>query len=319
MLGVNTKHKRECNMELIDAPEFQIILQLLSPDYIWSAAERYGKGDAIRGARKAYIETRKLIRLLVNQARERERKEQGLDRLPRDLEFALLLRSLGWPVYGSIKKLIPVSDEGWRRLANAFWPNGTPIPGGLTIPVKDAKFTDVYEAAIIATSRMLEEHPEFNRAVLDERVWQRSDNLVMVHFEIRTGLMSMVMDASKRDREWVNKKLRKGLKTAVKFSRTEMARYSTQLLIEWARAGFIGSPAGAMISGCPGVQYGWGALVPCNGIPLVVCVNEPIDGKVFLGISPDHRAFDGKQVPYIHGFLYEHIQEILDDYGNTPF
>jgi hypothetical protein len=176
---------------------------------------------------------------------------------------------------------------------------------------KDAGFQSVYEAAIIATSRMLKEEPELNRAVLDGRVWQRSDSLVMVHFEIRTGLMSMVMDAARRDPECVRRKLRRGLKTAVKFSKTEMAPYSTQLLIEWARAGFIGSPAGAMVSGCPGIEYGWGALVPCNGIPLVVCVNQPIDGRVFIGVSPDHRAFDGKQVPYIHGFLYEHIREIL--------
>jgi len=123
--------------------------------------------------------------------------------------------------------------------------------------------------------------------------------------------MSMVMDPHKRDKEWVHRKLRKGLKAAAKFSKTEMARYSTQLMIEWARAGFIGSPAGAMVSGCPGVEMGWGALVPSNGIPLVVCVNHPIDGRVFIGVTPDHRAFDGKQVPYIHGFLYEQLQELL--------
>jgi len=298
-------------MKLIDSPEFQIVLQLLSPDYMWSAAKEYGDGDAIKGSRKAYAETRKLIRLLVNQARETEKQAQGLDKLPRDLELAFLIKSLGWPIFAQVPELVQVKDEGWRRLAAAFWPQGTPINGGFYMEVGEADFSEVYEAALIATSRMLHDFPDMNRSFLDGRVWQRADSLVMLHFEIRTGIVSMVMDAHKRDMPWVHKKLRKGLRTAVKFSKTEMTKYSTQLMIEWAGAGFLGSPAGAMVSGAPGIEQGWGALVPCNGIPLVICVNEPIDGRVYIGVTPDHRVFDGNVAKTVHGILRYHIEGLL--------
>jgi len=299
-------------MDFTASPEFQIVLQLLSPDYMWSASERYGKGDAIKGSRLAYVETRKLIRLLVNNAREREKEEQQLDRLPKDLELAMLIRNLGWPIFANIPKLIPITND-WRKMANTFWPNGTPINGGFRVSVGDTKFSDVYEATIMATSRLLKQHNDSNRAVLDGRVWKRSDSLVMVHFELRNGLMSMVMDPAKRDQQWVHRKLRKGLKTAVKFSRTKMAPYSAKLLMEWAKAGFIGSPAGAMISGCPGAEEGYGALVPCNGIPMVICVNEPTDGKVFIGVTLDHRALDGNAAKGIYMFLQNEIKEILNE------
>jgi hypothetical protein len=296
-------------MDLIDSPEFQIILQLLSPDYMRSAAARYGDGDIIRGAPEAYIETRKMTRMLVNQARERNRVPG--ERLPRDMEFALLMRNLGWPLLHKMPALESVADEGWRRLACAFWPNGTPINGGFKMYVGDASFQDVYEAAIIATSNFLHHYPQYNRAVLDDRVWSRKDSALMVHFEVRNDLRSLVMDPRRRDTIWVHRKLSKGLRSAVKFSKSEMGKYATQLLIEWARAGFISAPAGAMVSGAPGIEYGWGALVPSNGIPLVICVNEPIDKRVFIGVTPDHRAFDGKVAKHSHQFLYDNITEIL--------
>lgn len=124
----------------------------------------------------------------------------------------------------------------------------------------------------------------------------------------------MVMDSSKRDIPWVQRKLMKGLKTAVKFSKTEMAAYSSQLLIEWAKSGFICSPAGAMVSGAPGTAMGWGALVPCTGIPLVVCVNEPqANGTTFISVVPDHRAFDGKIARDIYSWLGYSIPKILQN------
>jgi hypothetical protein len=298
-------------MELINTPEFQLIIQLLSPDYLWSAAKNYGDGDAIKGSRKAYYETRKIIRLLVNQAREREKKEKGLDKLPKDLELAFLIKSLGWPIFAQVPELVQIEDEGWRKLAATFWPQGTPINGGFYMPVNTSCFEKVYEAAILATSQLLHDVPALNQAYLDGRVWQRADSLVMVHFEVRKGLVSMVMDAQKRDVDWVHKKLRKGFRTAVQFSKTEMSKYSTHLMIEWAKTGFLGSPAGAMVSGAPGIEQGWGALVPCNGIPLVICVNQPIDGKVYIGVTPDHRVFDGKVAGVIHKYLRGSIMETL--------
>jgi hypothetical protein len=301
------KHMDET--KLITAPEFQVILQLLSPDYMWSTARIYGEGDAIRGAPKAYDETRKMIRMLVKQARERERVPG--ERLPRDLEFALLMRSLGWPLLSQVPRLDSVTDEGWRRLAIALWPTGANIRGGAFLNVGSVSFQDVYVAAIIATSRMLKEYPETNRAVLDNRVWQRKDFNVMVHFEVRNDLRSMVLTPHDKDIDWVEKKLFKGLRAAAKFSKTEMAKYSTQLLIEWARAGFIGSMAGAMVSGCPGATYGWGALAPANGIPLVVCIGKVENGKCFLGVTPDHRAFDGKVSAIFYEYLKPTIEEVL--------
>lgn len=299
-------------MDILNTPEFQIIVQLLGPEYFWSAAQNYGNGDAIRGAPEAYDETRKIIRRLVNQARERERKPG--ERLPRDLEFALLLRSLGWPLFAKVPELKEVKDEGWRKLANAFWPEGTPINGGAFAEVGDVGYYDVYVATIKAVSIMLKEHPETNLAVLDGRVWQRDDPNVMVHFEVRDDLRSMIINAHDKEMQWIERKLRKGLRSAVKFSKSDMGKVSTQLMCEWARAGFIGSPAGAMIAGCPGATWGWGALAPANGIPLVVCVNKVTDDhKCYIGVTPDHRAFDGKVAATLYDYLIPKIEEIVHD------
>jgi hypothetical protein len=92
-----------------------------------------------------------------------------------------------------------------------------------------------------------------------------------------------------------------------------MGKVSTKLLVEWAKKGFLGSPAGAMISGCPGAPMGWGALVPANGIPLVVCVNKVIDGKCFIGVTPDHRAFDGGECSVIFDYLTTEINQTLEE------
>jgi len=298
-------------MDILKSPEFQIIVQLLGPDYLWSASRNYGDGDVIKGAAKAYDETRKIIRKLVNQARERERKPG--ERLPRDLEFALLVKSLGWPLFSTVPELKEIKDEGWRSLAAAFWPNGTPIQGGAFVDVGNATYDDVYIATIRATSMMLKTYDYTNRAVLDNRVWQRGDPNVLVHFEVRNDLRSMILDGSQRNATWIRRKLGRGLRSAIKFSKSDMGKVSTKLMIEWARAGFIGSPAGAMISGCPGATYGWGALAPANGIPLVVCINKVLDGKCFLGVTPDHRAFDGKVASKLYDYLGPKVEELVND------
>jgi hypothetical protein len=302
-------------MDLIKTPEFQIILQLLSPDYMWSAARQCGDGDAIIGAPKAYKQTRTMIRGLINQARDREKKEKGLDRLPKDLEFALMMRALGWPLFGQLPPLLPLRDRGWYRVAQAFWPQGEIIPGGFWIDVPKATcFNDMYKATIMGVSYMLDNFAYTNKAVLDGRVWQRSGAEVMIFHETRSDLKPQVINPAGRDKVWLERKIFKGMKTAVKSSKSEMNDYTTQLLVEWARAGFIGSPAGAMVSGCNGADQGWAALAPANGIPLAVCVNAihgTIHDKCYLGVTLDHRAFNGKIASLIYSHLDQYITEKL--------
>lgn len=295
--------------EKLPEEALQLICHLLSPEYVWQAAEAYGDGDPVRGAPEAALEIRKLIRKIITA----ERGDRG-----RDLEMALLMRALGWPVWAGLKdtewRLLPLKDEGWRELAQAFWPNGTPISGGFHVDVPEGMgFSDVYRAAIRATSKMLEHCSETNRAVLNGRVYKRRDSYVMIHFEVRNDLRSMVMDCAKRDDEWVERKMKRGLKSAIKFSKSLMGKISTKLLVEWAKKGFLGSPAGAMISGCPEAPMGWGALVPSNGIPLVVCVNKVMDGKCFIGITPDHRAFDGSGCSTIFTYLTAEMNQLLEE------
>ena len=294
--------------EALPEEALQLICQLLSPEYVWEAAEAYGEGDPVKGAPQAALEIRKLIRKIVSA----ERGDRG-----RDLEMALLMRALGWPVWAGLKdtewRLVPLEHEGWRELAQAFWPQGTPIHGGFELEVPEGlEYFDVYKTAIRATSRMLAYYPEMNRAVLNGKVYQRRDSYVMTHFEVRDDLRSMVMDCATRDDVWVEKKMRRGLRSAVKFSKSMMGKISTKLMVEWAKKGFLGSPAGAMISGCPSAPMGWGALVPANGIPLVVCVNKVVNGKCFIGITPDHRAFDGGGVSVLFDYLPLEMSRLLE-------
>lgn len=294
------------DLDKVDEAALQAIIQILSPEYMWEAARQCGGGDVIRGAPDAAIEARKIIRVIMRGVRERGK---------RDLEMALLMRALGWPVWQSFKhkdwKLLPVEDEGWRKLAMAFWPNGTAIPGGFYAEVGTATFDEVYRATIRATSSMLMEHPELNRAVLDQRVWQRRDPYVMVHYEVRHDLRSMTMNPENRSDEWVKKKLSRGLKAAVKFSKSDMGAVATDLMCQWAKYGFLGSSAGAMLSGSPKTPMGWGALVPANGIPLVICVNKVMDKKSFIGVTPDHRALDGSHAGTIGDYLSVEITRLL--------
>jgi hypothetical protein len=244
-----------------------------------------------------------MIRQVVTAARPEKK---------RDLEMALLLRSLGWPLFRKYTHVTPTKSEGFRELACAMWPQGTPIMGAFTVEVGAATWSELYRAVIKATSQMLVEVPETNRAVLDDRVWDRHDSYVMTHLPVRDDLRSMILDASKMTDVQIERKIRKGHRAAVKFSKSAMGKISTALLCDWMKAGFIGSPAGAMISGAADVELGWGALVPGNGIPLVICVNEVKDGKCILGVTPDHRAIDGPTAGKIRMFLSKRITELLE-------
>ena len=58
---------------------------------------------------------------------------------------------------------------------------------------------------------------------------------------------------------------------------------------------------------------GWGALVPCNGIPLVLCVNKVMNGKCFIGVTPDHRAFDGNVASKVYDYLIQEMNDVLQE------
>lgn len=291
------------SFELQDLPkrEFRKILKLLEPEGFWTRATKLGAGDPVFGAPAAMRERRAQIRKIVNKYRKKHGR--GLD-----LEIALLMRTLGWPLMGQYRHPTRHMTSSFRPLACAFWPQGQPIPGGIWIDVKDHDFFQVYRGTIRAVSQMLKDKPMYNLAVLDNRVWQRNDSQVMVHIETRTDLWSPCFSAVDKTDEWLKRRLRKSMKSVVKFSKKALSKTAIDLMIQWAEYGFLGSPAGAMISGCQGSDIGWAALVPANGIPLAVCVNRVKHGKCFIGVTPDHRAFDGKRD--LEG-IYDYLEQSI--------
>lgn len=280
----------------------QLIAQVLHPDSVWSAAEEYGEGDPVLGAPQAYKEARTMVRDVVYAARKREK-------LGKDLGLALMMRNLGLAAPNErVQVKIMPDHNNWRKTACKFWPGGGPMMGGLTVET-NLSFEKFYRKVIKITSQMLVEEPETNRAVLDNRIWQRLDGNVMIHFEIDGEIRSMVFNPGYKLNPWIDMKIRRGMKAALKIGKTQLVPLMNYLMQEWAERGFLISTAGAMVSGAPYIPMGWAPLVACNGIPLTICVNRIQDNKCFIGITPDHRAFDGAACNKIYWYLEKNLDE----------
>lgn len=291
------------SFELSDLPkrEFNKIIRLLEPEGFWKRATKLGGGEPVLGATATARERRAEIRKIISKYRKKHGR--GFD-----LELALLMRTLGWPLIGQYRAPTLYEGSSFRRLACAFWPQGAAIPGKVVVETDDADQYLVYRSTCRAVSQYLKETPMRNLAVLNGRVWRRHDSQIMTHVETRTDLWSFCFSAADRTDDWVQKRMRKGLFSAVKFSKKALSKVAVDLLIKWADYGFLASPAGAMISMCGQSDDGWGALVPANGIPLVICVNRVTDGKCSIGVTPDHRAFDGKgDMEAIYAYLRKEI------------
>lgn len=323
-------------MEALRPCDLQTLLGWLSPDYMIPAAqeagvaravELWGAEEAVRqaaddprflavlGAHEAYLEVRAQIRSYARYVRWREGARA------RDLGLAQALRRAGY--MGNFQVVYPFPLTDWRSTAWSFWPRGEGrIPGDMQVPVGAASQRLVDLACVKAISECLRAVPEVNRALLQGRCWRRVDTHVMLHLmPAPEQVRSVVLDAARLSLPTLRRRLSQATKAIVRAERSELKPFSDELLQLWAKPGFIGSPAGAMIScvGSSGVYKGKAALLAdVNGIPLAFTVGRVENGYVWITADVDHRAIDGPQMGHCYRFLEKRIVELLDAEGQEP-
>jgi hypothetical protein len=165
-------------------------------------------------------------------------------------------------------------------------------------------------------TQLLTDQPALNRAFLDGSVWQRSTPEVMLHAEIAADdIRPLVFNAAHLADTELQRLLRKEYKRTLQMVRHPLAPVGHQLLRDWVEAGFIGSPAGAMIStpGRVGVEVGLPVLIPGNGVPLAVAVGALQGDECTLGIVMDHRVFDASHGGEVHQYLKREVPLLARD------
>jgi hypothetical protein len=296
--------------------DIRTILTWFGPDWIHDAAADYGTGgDKVLGAVLAFDEARRLARQYIQFVRQRDGVRVA------DLKLALLYRATGHsPGLRARRHVLPLPENDWRETAVGWlWPDGPAlIPGGACVQVGRSTQLDVNRAAILAISQMLHRHPQWNRAILDGRVWARRTAEVMVHAGLRTErIRGMIFDCHDKDAKWLNRRMARALRAILKSETHELlpgvtaADVGVAMMRRWMGR-FIASPAGAMVSLAPKVPQGWAALVP-NGVPLAFTVCRVEDGLCWVTATIDHRALDGAAAGGIYQYLEAEIPRILEE------
>jgi hypothetical protein len=291
--------------EKLSRYDLETLLLWLSPEWIRDLARGYGQGDLVLGATAAYHDVRSQVRDYMRFVRHRNGSIRGL-------EMALILRNLGWipGSYVHVSEIEP-QDDG-LIMAEGFWPNGTAIPGAVEVETGNADPRDVYLATIRAISSMLAEHPEWNRAVLEGKAYQRHTGHVMAVIKPPSVL---VFDASSWDTPTLGAAIRRGMRGIVRANNHELVDGVTagdlgrELLLRWAGK-FITSTAGAMVSYAPNVPLGWSALAP-NGVPLAFTLCRVANGRAWITLTADHRAVDGIATGNIYAHLEEEVPRVI--------
>ena len=252
-------------------------------------AREHGEGDPVRGARGAWLEVRSILREWVRHVRKR-------DAAKTDLGVSFSFKHLG--VVGSYCEVLEIREERWRQTAIHCWDYPAQILGQVKVKVGRSNNSQINHSTMRAVSKALRLVPLANRALLDGRCWQRVSPEIMVNFELSGDMNSTVFDATDRTDLWLSRKMHRAIKAARKLHSHELADFGAELAAKWAEAGFISSPAGAMISlmGNTGVYSGYGPLVPGNGVPIAiaVCAINEDDNTVLIGGTFDHRVIDGR-------------------------
>jgi hypothetical protein len=271
------------------------------PEYLLAAARAHGKGDPVAGAEAAYAELRGLV---LNYARFVGRSGPGAWR-------AVTSALRAWGFLARYQPLQPFQLGTWRRLALDLWPGPTPIPGEVLIRVGEAPQDHAERACLRAVCEMLREVHRLNVALLHGRLWQRTTSHVLLSVAIAPDeLRQVVVDYAGLDHAQMRAETRRALRGALEAERHPLAHVGHQILAAWAKAGFIASPGGAMVS-VARVPRGHAALVPSNGIPLAISIGRVHGGLLPLCLTPDHRVFDGEHAAQAYQFLEERIPRCL--------
>lgn len=289
----------------IKKTDLSVLTTLLSPEYLIPLSERYGGGDAVLGAKEAWQDVRAACREYIRYIRWRDQITS------KDLELALLFRSLGW--IQNHQHVIQVPPSEWRETAKDLWPTGGEITGEIQVNTNGFSQSVIDKASIIALSNTLKRIPSVNRAFLQNRCWQRTTPEVMFNFELRGEVRSAIFNASGRDIDWLERKITRALISAKRVQKHELSYIGPQMLREWSQYGFISSPAGAMIAtvGLAGVYKGKAPLIDCNGIPISVVVGKVVDDRVWLTFAIDHRCIDGRAAGRLYQSMAKEIGRLL--------
>lgn len=291
----------------------------LSPQYVTLCAKEHGlqiakdlfeiedlieDNDwlAVLGAERAYKEIRGLIRSYITFVKYRDNITS------RELELALALRAMGY--VGNFQQVLPLPQTEWRKTAIHIWPSTQNIPGVIEIPISGIVPKSEIKYAVLKTiSQMMLEIPKLNRAVLKNKVWQRTSGHVLMTVETGTdSIETILVNPSVTSKDKLRKEIFKALRRMKKIEKHELRPIAFQLLREWQTLGFIASPASALISFAEGIETGWGPLCN-NGIPLTISVGRK-DSHLTLAASVNHQVWDGS----FAGECYTYIKTNLPRY-----
>jgi hypothetical protein len=307
-------------MDVLKTADLNTLGLWLSPDFMVPLARFHGNGDPILGANQAYKEVRGLIRSYAKYVRWRENK-----RGEKDIGLAQAMRALGYA--GNFQRIVPLRDAPlFRKTAFSFWPMGVgaETPGEVEVEVGDASDKRVKAAALKTVCQMLKAIPSLNLAILDNRVWQRRSPEIMLNVVIEREVRSMVFSAASLTLKEINSFMFRGLRRLMEIENHPLRFMTNQLLECWAEyfweskgTGYIASPAGAMVTFVPNsrkmVARGSAALVPFNGIPLVINVSFVGPEKVCFSCTPNHVAIDGDTIGAGYEFMHDRLQKILGE------
>jgi hypothetical protein len=287
----------------VDRRDLRIAEALLSPEYMIPLAREYGEGDPVRGARFAWREVRGLLREWVRHVRQR-------DKLGTDLDLSFSFKHLG--IIGTYCEVIPVINEPWRDRALQSWDGPGVIHSKVEVSTGRLSYREINCCALRAISKALKRVPFANRAILDGRCWQRVSSELLLNFELRGDMHSVVFDADGKTDDWIHRKIKRALTAAKHIQRHELAWFGRDLSLKWAKTGLISSPAGAMVAllGRSGLDCGYAPLLPKNGIPAVitVCAFNPETQRVMITGSLDHRVMDGRTTSRFFNVIKEEME-----------
>lgn len=319
----------------------------MGPDYIWRSARLYGGGDPMKAVPKAFDESRALVRTLIRASRVRAERhwkrlgavEARLERRQACHELRQILEALGYGWYKH-QKVVELPPNRWRNvIAPACWSRPEPIsdrrwcrlPAALE-PLQPSGVDKVRVAVIRAVAEALDTaKTDLNRAVLpalgpNPRVWGRTTSEIMVHVDMKgeVGIRPLVFNPLRLPVKQIGGTLKRRVRKMLAVAHHPLAEAGDALLADWCRAGFISSPAGAMISDA---SYFWKdtdgrprgnddptvSLVPSNGVPVGVGIGSIQPGWVPIRIVFDHRAFDARASQHLHPFLERRVGELVEE------
>lgn len=284
------------------------IYMLLSPGYVVPAAASHGGGNPVVGAKAAWAEIKEQVRGYGEFALERAR-QRGVDvkLIARDMLF--VQRMLLWSE--NTQELTLLQDTtSFRRLMVGNARGTTHVIYGLSVPITLAGWrtcdTVALRCAVVrALGWLLIENPVLNRAVLPARseqasVWQRTTPHIVTPVEFRgDDISAVVLDPTAEN---LFAHLQAQFKPVIAVHRHPLYYLTNELMLDWLRAGFIGSWGGVWVSDISQGHQQWALpiFVEGAGIPISVVINPVHGDHVQLGIAIDHRALDGDHGRLIH-------------------